>query len=85
MLLRQVLIGCVFLVGCVAGGIGSQLVAPPARAGTTPQKWEHYCMRDPDVRQLHDAGLKGWELVTSTPTSGSEFAGLLFCMKRPLP
>jgi hypothetical protein len=81
---RQVLIGCVFLVGCVTGGIGSQFVSPPARAGTTPQRWEYICAEAPSVADLNQAGRNGWELVTATLENGTTFAGPTLCLKRPL-
>ena len=39
MMKRQVAIGLVFLAGCVVGGVSSQVVAPPARAGAPVMRW----------------------------------------------
>jgi hypothetical protein len=79
-------IGLVFLFGCVAGGIGSQLVAPPARAGTHPARWEYFCLRSANdqeaMNDLNKAGLAGFELVSATTVN--DFNVAMYCMKRPL-
>ena len=86
---RQVLIGCVFLAGCVVGGVSSQLVAPPARAqNSTAPRWEHYCFAmDGDAADaLTRAGREGWELVSAGLSSTAKHnREMLYCMKRPMP
>jgi len=36
---RAMALGIVFVIGCAVGGISSQLVVPPVRAGTNPTRW----------------------------------------------
>ena len=84
----RIWIGIVFLVGCVAGGVSSQLVAPSARADVPPRRWEHFCFTAPNAQNtmndLNVAGSRGWELVTANSTGSLNENGL-FCMKRPMP
>jgi hypothetical protein len=77
----KVLVALVFLAGCVVGGASSQLVIPPARAGTTPTRWQYICTDD--VEALREAGQKGWELVTAT-VAGEYGTIREYCLKRPL-
>jgi hypothetical protein len=86
--MRHLVIGSVFLVGCVVGGVGASLVsAPVARAGTTPQRWEYWCFQDtgrgpePTLPQLNQAGQQGWELV-SAMTHNDVYG--VYCMKRAI-
>jgi hypothetical protein len=76
-----------FLVGCVAGAAGSQLIAPSARAGGNPTRWEYFCVQGSNDQRamgaLNDAGSNGFELVSATFVS--EFNQANYCMKRPLP
>lgn len=77
-----------FIVGCVVGGVGAQLVkAPPARAGTNPARWDHYCFHvgiDDAGKPVNDASNQGWELVgTSTIPGALGSSETLFCFKRP--
>jgi len=67
---NKLLVGVVFIVGCITGGAASQLVAPPALAGTSRATWEYRCTsvkyQDDDAmaEALNKHGEKGWELVT---------------------
>jgi hypothetical protein len=83
-------IAIIFLVGCATGGVASQLVVPPARAGTAPTRWEHFCRRasaasltgvDSFTEKLDDAGARGWELVSVTPAhqDGQTVDEFTFC------
>jgi hypothetical protein len=70
-----------FIVGCVAGGVGQRLVAPPARAGTSPKKWETHCFQERGSTEMVNAkankmGQQGWEFVDGN--------GSFYCFKRPL-
>lgn len=71
-----------FLVGCVVHDVVR--VAPPARAGATPQRWEYHCNAYQSMEWVNQiepdadaAGAQGWEMVT--------IAGGMVCFKRPLP
>jgi hypothetical protein len=75
-------IACVFVLGCVAGGVASQFVVPPARAGAGDfQRWEYVCADNPSSQQMSDAGLQGWELAT---TAGGGAYKTVYCFKRKL-
>ena len=70
-----------FGIGCGAGA--SHLVAPPAVAGTNPQKWEHHCFKGRELgaeeeatRRANELGAQGWEFVG--------MATKFVCFKRPL-
>ena len=86
---RSVGLGAVFLIGCAVGGAASsRFVAPPARAGTNPTRWEHYCLYgDKGVTaKANELGAEGWEMVAgagagtgSTITAEMEF---IWCFKR---
>ena len=74
-----------FLAGCACSHVASQLVVPPARAGTTPPRWEYACFGDgyeiQDLtKYLNWFGAQGWELVGGWPQVGTRV-----CLKRPLP
>jgi hypothetical protein len=71
----------VFFAGCAAERL---LVVPPARAGTTPQRWEYACTRlsasNTEAEHASKAnryGAEGWEMST--------LIGWDLCFKRPLP
>jgi hypothetical protein len=70
----------VFLLGCAA----EDLVVPPARAGTSPTRWEYACKTgyaESDVATIANKfGPEGWELAGV----GSAFGGgSVWCFKRP--
>jgi hypothetical protein len=71
----------VFFLGCAA----ERLIVPPARAGTTPQRWEYTCKDetgDGDATTMaNQMGREGWELATA----GTHAYGATWCFKRPLP
>ena len=73
-------IGVVFLVGCAAGGVASQLATPAARADAGGPEWEYLCFtpsshEDTATKEFSDGGRDGWELVGFR---GDDYA----CMKR---
>jgi hypothetical protein len=73
----------VFFAGCAAERL---FVVPPARADTSPQRWEYTCMSGADdpAETAHKAsvfGAKGWELVGA----GTHMYGATWCFKRELP
>ena len=84
--MKPSILGVVFLLGGVAGGMGAQFVVPPARAGTSPTRFEYLC-RWPEegsgmrVADMNRAGSEGWELVTMTLVANQAVT----CFKRPLP
>jgi hypothetical protein len=84
---QRLVIAVVFVVGCIAGGVSSRIVVPPARAGTHPALWDHHCFRgdmDDESKSLIDHGKEGWELVSVTSMSRPiGDPDLLFCYKRP--
>jgi hypothetical protein len=67
----------VFFAGCAA----SRLIVRPARAGTSPQRWEYACSTVHNESGLEDTankyGVQGWEM--------SAAVGSLWCFKRALP
>jgi len=74
-----------FIAGCIASQLA--LVVPPARAGTTPQRWEQKCLSitafgvaelpAPMSQAISRMGAAGWELTTAGSPD-------VFCFKRPL-
>lgn len=94
-----------FLIGCAttgprgshdaqaAGEAASPAAAPPARAGTTPTRWETFCADvDPDelTEATNQAGAEGWDLVSVAPhqrtgSLGTVHDTFIFCAKRALP
>ena len=87
-------IAIIFLIGCVTGGVAAQIVIPPARAGTTATRWEHFCGRINAgllTEQLNRVGVEGWELVSvvsaqqETAFGGTTTREFTFCTKRALP
>ena len=87
MVTRATTLGLVFLIGCAVGGASSQLVAPPARAGTNPTRWEYRCLDENESMETNynKLGAQGWEMATATTTKlgtlGGE-AGYIYCFKR---
>jgi hypothetical protein len=73
-----------FLLGCVTSELAPYVV-PPARAGTTPQRWEYICKPAslPDeITEIANAyGKAGWEMVGGAGQAG----WMRWCFKRPLP
>jgi hypothetical protein len=73
----------VFFAGCAAERL---LVVPPARAGTSLQRWEYFCRElngEEDVtKTANQAGQQGWELVTAGDIVG--YGKTTWCFKRPL-
>jgi len=90
---RHGFIAIVFLIGCATGGVASQLVVPPARAGTNPTRWEYLCSMQEEgnmTAELNHEGAQGWELVSVVPRRTTGFGGRLnsfsfyFCSLRAL-
>jgi hypothetical protein len=92
-------IALVFIIGCATGGVSSQLassqlIVPPARAGTNPTRWEYLCASNSMLlsSDMTRSGSEGWELVSAVPVheehespAGSRADGFVYCFKRPLP
>jgi hypothetical protein len=84
---KVALLLAVFFLGCAA----ERFIVPPARAGTSPQRWEYACQRaTEDVTKMANAfGLQGWELTAAAGTAWggalSHEETMLWCFKRPLP
>ena len=73
------------LVGCIIGGVGSQLIVPPVKAGTNPPKWEYKCVDANGAgdieKKANRLGRAGFELVASV--GGPSY--FTTCFKRRLP
>jgi len=82
---RSIVLGAVFLIGCAVGGVSSQFVAPPARAGTNPTRWEYYCITGTDkvIERSDQLGAEGWEMVVATAAAGRMDHYYTWCFKRP--
>jgi hypothetical protein len=87
-------IAIIFVIGCATGGVASQVVIPPARAGTNPTRWEHICVKTNTKlsEMMTEMGAQGWELVSAFPTyldhkfdNSLEAQAFMFCSKRALP
>ena len=80
---KFVLVLGVFFLGCAAERL---MVVPPARAGTSPTRWEYACKtgyENEDVAAMANKfGPEGWELAGVGPAHGP---GSVWCFKRPLP
>ena len=83
----RVLLVLVFLLGCFASHVArTTFEVPPARAQTSPQRWEYACewieeeLGGEGVARLNQYGAQGWELVSAFGVSGSK----AICLKRPL-
>jgi hypothetical protein len=72
----------VFFAGCAAERL---LVVPPARAGTSPQRWEYQCPEVSFHEKVEETavrmGKEGWELAAAQDVHG----WVVWCFKRPLP
>jgi len=91
------IIAVVFIIGCATGGVAAQLVVPPARAGTTPTRWEYQCLSigakgGRMTSTLNQLGAEGWELVSMTSahaehewTNAYDVDAYTLCAKRALP
>lgn len=80
----KVLLVGVFLLGCLASQVvRTHFDVPPARAQTSPQRWEYACevflAVEEIVPRLNEYGAQGWELTTLDATGGA-----YVCLKRPL-
>jgi len=84
---RTFVLGAVFLIGCAVGGMSSQFVVPPVRAGTNPTRWEYTCIENLDkfLERSDKLGAQGWEMVTATVVPGRTDFYYMWCFKRPLP
>ncbi len=86
---RSVGLSVVFLIGCAVGGAASsRFVAPPARAGTSPTRWEHTCFYGDKgiTEKSNELGAEGWEMVAGAGAgNGSGFTAemkFIWCFKR---
>jgi hypothetical protein len=86
----------IFIIGCATGGVASQFAVPQVRAGTSPTRWEYFCISSkPGTlnEDLSRMGAQGWELATSfigQYAGGGRIESLTadtmgFCFKRALP
>lgn len=90
--MKHPFLAIVFILGCATGGVASQLVIPPARAGTPPTRWEYLCGIDRadydqlvDVKTFNRAGAEGWELaamVSPRPGGTMSQGKIHYCFKR---
>jgi hypothetical protein len=81
------LLGLVFVIGCVTGGVASQLAVPPVRAGTNPARWEYHCFKGIDglTEAANQMGAQGWEMVAAAGANANAVAPeFMWCFKRPL-
>jgi hypothetical protein len=73
-----------FLVGCIASQM-TALIVPPARAGTSPQKWEYACKdtggSDDVANMANSFGAEGWDMASAAARGN----WMTWCFKRPLP
>jgi hypothetical protein len=87
------IIAVIFIIGCATGGVASQLVIPPVRAGTNPTRWEYLCGESTSNLNGHlvKPGTEGWELVSVFLSDQKRYADgttadtMAYCFKRPLP
>ena len=71
-----------FILGCAAGGVSSNLVGKAgASAPPNVTRWEYRCVPGLHWNQMNEVGAVGWELVTYAPGGDGSDA----CFKRPLP
>jgi len=70
-----------FMLGCVS----ASMVVPPARAGTSPQRWEYHCFdewgADDVTEEANKVGKQGWEMAGGNSLN----TAVTWCFKRPLP
>jgi hypothetical protein len=82
--MRQAKAAVMLLLGIVIGCAAERLiVVPPARAGTSPQRWEYACRDTPwgteaKTQMANQFGEQGWDLA-------GVIVGSQWCFKRPLP
>lgn len=82
---KRFMTAAVFLVGCAAGSVSSQLVVPKASAqqAAALTKWEYLCGGRVDYDEwqafVTRAGGQGWELTTAQIDMGYVYP----CFKRP--
>jgi len=74
-----------FIVGCVAGS--SRYGVPRAEASAVvEQRWAYFCFEADTVDDVHykanAAGLRGWELVTSSTNQAGQ---VIWCFRQPKP
>ena len=88
---RALLALLVFFAGCGASQVASSYVIPPARAGTSPQRWEYNCVHaETGITELANKfGAQGWEMTAAAGVGyGSGIAAehtMVWCIKRSLP
>lgn len=74
-----------FRLGCVTGGVASQLVVPPAKAGST-LRWEYLCVQSEGLstNEMNGAGAEGWEVARQMTFPANGVREFTTCFKRPL-
>ncbi|HMF40231.1 MAG TPA: hypothetical protein VKQ32_06035 [Polyangia bacterium] len=84
---RAMALGIVFVIGCAVGGVSSQFIVPPVRAGTNPTRWEYYCLEDTEklVERSDKLGAQGWEMTAASAVAAHNDPYFVWCFKRPLP
>ena len=74
-----------FIVGCVAGSTRHGVASAEA-AAVVEQRWAYFCFEAASVADVsfkaNAAGMRGWELVTSTTATTGE---MVFCFRQPRP
>lgn len=89
---KKLSVGLGFVVAFLAGCLAREtFIVPPARAGTSPTRWEYECMEETEnvAANADKYGAKGWELAAAAGAGwGSGIAAghsMKWCFKRPLP
>lgn len=91
---HRALLALVFIFGCATGGVAAQLVVPPARAGSSPMRWEYECINVDTggghlTSELNQLGAQGWELASVVPGvlnfARTEVVTFVACSKRAIP
>jgi hypothetical protein len=78
-------ISLAFIVGCVASS--TRYGVPRAEAAAVvEQRWSYFCFEASTVDDVHykanAAGLRGWELVTSSTNADGQ---IIWCFRQPRP
>lgn len=79
-------LGLSFLLGCVASS--TRYGVPKAQAAAVvEQRWSYFCFEAANLEDLNfkanAAGMRGWEMVASTPNPASD--QMVWCFRQPRP